>query len=178
MSGLIHVYTGNGKGKTTAAAGLSVRAFANGKKVFIVQFLKTSDSGEISFIKSLKNEAFQVFRFEEPHGFIGGNNAEAADMERLLKESRKALEFIYKTLTEKECDMLILDEIICAYTYSLVSRREIEDIIRLKDKECELVLTGRGAPKWLIEAADYVTEMKAVKHPYERGITARRGIEF
>ena len=179
MGGLIHVYTGDGKGKTTAAVGLSLRAYSHSRTVFIAQFLKASDSGEVSFINSLQSDKIHVYRFESSHGFISRSNESfGAETKKLRNEAENALDFIYDALIKKSCDMLVLDEIICAYNYGIVKKDEIEDIIAKKDYGCELVLTGRGAPQWLIDKADYVTEMKAVKHPYERGINAREGIEF
>lgn len=169
--GFLHIYTGDGKGKTTAATGLSIRAYAQGKRVYIVSFLKTSDSGEVSFIKSLDSENIDVFRFERNHGFIKSGN------EINKEEIMRALEFVYEALEKSKCDLLVLDEIICAYHFGCVTKDEILKIINMSG-ECELVMTGRGAPGWLIDKADYVTEMKCIKHPYDKGIDARCGIEY
>lgn len=173
QKGLIHVYTGGGKGKTTAAVGLAIRACGAGKRVCIVSFLKTSPSGEIEFINSLSNCRLRVFRFESEHGFVS-----CEDKEKIRPEIEMALKFIFDALENNECDVLVLDEILCAYNLGCVSEDEIRRIIGAKTPECELVLTGRGAPDWLIELADYVTEMRAVKHPYTLGTEARRGIEY
>lgn len=173
QKGLIHVYTGDGKGKTTAAVGLAIRACGAGKRVCIVSFLKTSQSGEVEFINSLENCRLRIFRFESEHGFVNCD-----DRAKIRPDIETALKFILKALRNNEYDMLVLDEILCAYSLGYVGEEEIREIIGAKMPECELVLTGRGAPCWLEELADYVTEMKAVKHPYTRGTEARRGIEY
>lgn len=173
QKGLIHIYTGDGKGKTTAATGLAVRACGSGRKVYIVSFLKTSQSGEVNFINSLNCDNIKVFRFEHDHGFVRDNCNDG-----ICDDTKTALEFIFDVLSGKKCDVLILDEIICSYNLGYVTKEDIQNIINIKSDECELILTGRGAPGWLCEKADYVTEMKAIKHPYNSGIDARKGIEF
>ncbi len=173
QKGLIHIYTGDGKGKTTAATGLAVRACGAGRRVYIVSFLKTAQSGEIDFINSIKCGNLKVFRFECEHGFVHDNRDDG-----ICKDTKEALGFINDALKNEKCDMLVLDEIICSYNFGYVTKEEIKEIIENKPCGCELVLTGRRAPDWLVDMADYVTEMKAVKHPYNEGIDARKGIEF
>lgn len=170
--GLVHIYTGDGKGKTTAATGLAVRACGAGKRVYIVSFLKTSQSGEIDFIKNVKCDKIKVFRFEREHGFVEDGN-----IKNIKEDTKIAFDFVTDTLLNEKCDVLILDEIICSLGYGYISRDDIMKIISLKGA-CEVVMTGRGAPEWLVDMADYVTEMKLIKHPYDEGIDARKGIEF
>lgn len=174
--GLVHVYTGDGKGKTTAAFGLALRAYENGLRVYIVQFLKTSPSGEAAFVERLGDERLRVFRFEKPHGFTYDPDAETTKALRV--DVKRALDFIQTVYQEHSCDLLVLDEIICACQLGLVTREELCALVDKKPAACELVLTGRGAPDWLIERADYVTNMTLVKHPFQTGTEARKGIEF
>ncbi len=170
---LVHVYTGDGKGKTTSAFGLSARCAGSGYQVKIIQFLKTDDTGEIEFFKSADNVF--VYRFETPHGFTCDMNEE--ELKELENQCDKAIKFAGLIVQGSECDMLVLDEIICAYNCGLVDEEKIKKIIEINNS-CELVFTGRNAPNWLIEIADYVTEMKQIKHPYEKAVNARKGIEF
>jgi cob(I)alamin adenosyltransferase len=147
MKGLIHVYTGDGKGKTTAALGLALRAAGCGKRIVIVQFFKGRDSGELRSLESIPNVT--VLRLEKDELAMAG-----------------------------ACDMLIQDEIISAYDYHAVDRERLEKFLEHKPEVVELVLTGRDAPPKFLERADYVTEMRKRKHPFDQGITAREGIEF
>jgi len=162
---MIHVYTGDGKGKTTAAFGLALRALGNGMKVFIVQFMKGSESGEVKAIR----------RFENASVFISGTGrflppVKEEDFEK-AREGLKAARDAIKTY-----DMVILDEINVAVHFGLVEVEELLDLI--KKAECEVILTGRYADRRLIEIADYVTIFQELKHPYRKGIGARRGVEF
>lgn len=169
--GLLHIYTGDGKGKTTSAFGLALRAYASGMRVYIVQFLKPMPSAETRFIQKLDDNRFSVFCFEQPHGFVFEHEPIRADI-------LNTVDFINRVYERSECDMLVLDEIICAYKMNLIDENELRRIINARPNSCELVLTGRGAPEWLVKEADYVTEMSLIKHPFERGIQARRGIEY
>lgn len=173
--GLIQVYTGNGKGKTTAALGQGLRAAGRGLKVYMVQFLKSWDSGEIHSIKRLYPE-FQIFRFESPRGFFWTLN----DVEKmeLKQEIIQALEFCKNVIAGRECDVLIMDEIMGALGNGLLEIDDVMDLIKQKPSNMELILTGRHAPKEIIDAADLVTEMTEVKHYFSKGITQRKGIEF
>ena len=174
-NGLLHVYMGEGKGKTTAAFGLGMRCCGCGNMVYVIQFLKTADTGEVALIKDMGKDNFKVFRFESPHGFY--NQMDGAQRAALKNEVNSALEFARETLASGECFMLILDEVLGAVENGLVDEKELLDIIAVRG-ETELVLTGRHAPAAIYDAADYVTEMKMRKHPYECGIGARRGIEY
>jgi len=172
--GLIHVYTGDGKGKTTAAIGLAIRAIGHGKNVLILQFLKSrsKDSGEI--ITARKN-GIKVIKFKDMKSPLFDRDVKPSE----LKESvRKALAFSLKEIKSNSYDLIILDEFNNLLNSGLVSMEEVKKIIEEKPARLELVFTGRGAPKELIKLADYVTEMRMVKHPFNKGIKGRKGIEF
>ncbi len=162
----IHIYTGDGKGKTTCAAGLAARCAGYGKKVLFYQFLKCEPSGECVTLA----EAVEFHCVKEKFGFVC--NMTDSEKEE-LKEKTRALFF---AACDSECDMLVLDEILGAVACGFIEEQELLQF--LKNAHCEVVLTGRDASEVLIEAADYVTEMQQVKHIYDRGISARRGIEF
>lgn len=174
MTGLIHIYTGDGKGKSTAAFGLAVRAAGCGKQVLIVQFFKGRDSGELHIFAQLPNVT--VLRLDRDPGFFKymGEESRAAVRER----HDALLAAADRRMRQGQCGLLILDEAISAYNYDALDRGLLTEMLRTKPEEVELVLTGRYAPEELIAAAHYVTEMKKIKHPYDSGITAREGIEF
>jgi cob(I)alamin adenosyltransferase len=173
--GYVQIYTGNGKGKTTAALGLGLRAAGNKYRVYMVQFLKTGKTGELNGIEALK-PYFQIFRFEKPRGFFWTLNEE--EKKELKVEVQEAYNFICKTLNEESCDILILDEVLGALKNGLVDESQLLDLIHMKPENMELIMTGRNAPEALIEKADLVTEMKDIKHYMDKGITARKGIEY
>lgn len=175
QNGLVHIYTGDGKGKTTAAVGLGIRAAGHGLKVYMIQFLKTWDTGEERCIKKLGDD-FKIFRFETKHGFI--NEMSKLEIEKLKKQIDSALEFACNCAKNALCDILILDEVLGALYNGLVDEDWLIDLISLKSDKVELVLTGRDAPKNIVDISDYVSDIKAIKHPYIKGIKARRGIEF
>lgn len=169
--GYIHVYTGDGKGKTTAAVGLAARAAGQGLKVAFFQFLKSGFSGEmmvlskagVSFVSPQKGVKFVCDMTDEEKAEYKVRQTEA--LERAI--------FMSDTL-----DVLVLDEVIGAYNEDVVDRELLMNLIQTKPAQLELVLTGRKANEEFINAADYVTEMKCIKHPYDKGILARKGIEF
>ncbi|WP_297071452.1 cob(I)yrinic acid a,c-diamide adenosyltransferase [Thermococcus sp.] len=168
--GLVHVYTGNGKGKTTAAFGLAVRMLGSGGRVIILQFMKTPDVyGEQKKIRECGAviESFGLPKFV--HGKPEPDDIEAA---------RKALERAREVVSSGEWDLVILDEICVALGFKMLGVEEVKGLIENKAKNTELVLTGRYCPEELFELADYVTEMKEIKHPYQRGTLARQGVEF
>jgi len=173
--GYIQVYTGDGKGKTTAAVGLAVRAAGDGLKVIMVQFLKGGSTGELNSAKLL-NPNFIIKRFEKPKGFFWTLNQD--EKLELKKEIGEAYEFCMSILKDQGCDILILDEVMGALSNKLISHEQIEELISLKPDNMELVLTGRNAPQNIIDKADLVTEMKQVKHYFEKGISSREGIEY
>jgi len=171
LEGLVQVYTGNGKGKTTAAIGLGMRAIGHGYKVCMIQFLKPSTSyGEHKSLKNIKNFKVKSFGMKE---FATPDTKKEYEM-----LSKKAFDYSTKVVMSKKYDIVILDEINFATMYGYV---KLEDVIRLieqKPKSVELVLTGRDAPEKIIAKADLVTIMQEVKHPYKQGIKARKGIEY
>ena len=169
--GLIHIYTGDGKGKTTAAIGLCVRAVGAGRRVLFAQFLKGWTTGEIEPLKTL---GVHVVRSAQVLKFIPEMN------ETELEDCRRGQSAILDEVEScmSAFDFIILDEALGALSTGIVSLEAIRAIIKKKPESAELVLTGRNAPEQLVELADYVSEIKAVKHPYDRGISARRGIEF
>lgn len=172
--GLTHFYYGYGKGKTTAALGLALRASGSGKKVVIVQFLKNMNSGELSQFEKVDNVV--ILRGQACNSFIINMTEEEKAQTRKIHEDNfnKALSFI----ENGQCDMLILDEVIDAYQCELLDNAKFEDFVKNKPEELELVITGHKPEEWLVEYADYVTEMSKVKHPFDSGIKARKGIEF
>jgi cob(I)alamin adenosyltransferase len=172
--GLIQVYTGDGKGKTTAAAGLALRAAGRGLKVIFIQFLKSSDSGEVMLIEKSIPE-IQMKRFCSQEKFIW--NMDKEEREILKSDTRRGFDEALVIAAEGDCDILILDEIFGSCRNGFVTADEIIDLIKKKSTEVELVLTGRDAPPEIIEAADLVTEMKNIKHPFDSGIQFRDGIE-
>ena len=170
--GLVQVYTGDGKGKTTAAIGLALRAAGRGLRVFIIQFIKGGfDYGELYILEKLPNIEVRAFGRGR---FITQDGPGPEDIE----EARKAMELAREVVRSGEYDVVILDEINVAIYFGLVGLEEVLELIRGKPEHVELVLTGRKAPRELVEEADLVTEMKEVKHPYRRGMPPRPGIEF
>jgi cob(I)alamin adenosyltransferase len=170
--GLVMVYTGNGKGKTTAALGLAVRAVGHDEKVIIIQFMKGNRNyGEIKALeKYLPIEIIQSGRDE----FVNKNNPEQVDVDL----AHKAVEMARSVLKEKQVDLLILDEINVALDFNLISKEDVLELIDLKPETTDLVLTGRYAHPDVIERADLVSEVKEVKHHYQKGVPAQTGIEF
>ena len=171
--GLLQVYTGDGKGKTTAAFGLAFRAYGRGFKVAVVQFMKTWVTGEVQLAETLEN--FHVKRIDTSPKFTWEMNE--AELEELRLEIRKGFEYVRNLVKENKYDLLVLDEINHIIIKEFISKEEILEFIDSKPDTLEIVMTGRNAPYWLIEKADLVTEMKCIKHPFEKGIPARVGIE-
>lgn len=174
--GRLHIYTGDGKGKTTAAFGLAMRCCGCGGRVVIVQFLKTAPTGEVEFIEKLQNPNLKVYRFETPHGFF--NQLDDEQKKQLKSQIDKAVCFIEQRFLSADIDLLVLDEILLALKYSLIDESRLLKLLGRRPKGMEVVLTGRGAPRSLIDIADYVTCMDLVKHPYTQGVDARKGIEY
>ena len=176
--GLVQIYTGDGKGKTTAAFGLALRAAGQGNKVLIYQFLKppSLDIGE-RFALQLGAVRIRVETLDMPWDMAKSFKDEQAviTMKAAISE---VLERIAETAEKRFYDVLILDEIVFCLSKGLAKLEDIKNIIDKKDPTVEIVLTGRGATKELIAIADLVTEMKNVKHPFDKGIKARRGIDF
>jgi cob(I)alamin adenosyltransferase len=172
--GYIHIYMGEGKGKTTAALGLGLRAVGHRLKVYMVQFLKSTASGELPAVEKLA-PYFTIFRFEKEHDFFT-RLPEPAKQE-IRAEVRTAFNFVRRVVAAGECDILILDEILVAVQYQLLESAEVLELLSQKPLGMELVMTGRAAPPELIAAADLVTRMEQVKHYYQSGVQSRPGIE-
>ena len=168
--GYVHVYTGNGKGKTTASLGLAIRAYLAGKKVFFGQFIKGMEYSELNIEKYLPG--FKIHQFGRDC-FIYKDPTE----EDILA-AREGLETFGEVLKSGEYDLVVLDELNIALYYKLFTVEEAVKIIEERASHVEVVITGRNAPEEIIELADLVTEMKEVKHYYNNGVMARKGIEF
>lgn len=172
--GLIHIYCGDGKGKTTASMGLAVRAAGAGMRVHIVQLLKGSKTAELESLALIPN--IRVTRPDRNYGFTFSMTDE--DKAAITKCHNALLEEALREMKNDEIDMLVIDEFCAGYNCGLVDKALADKIILHKPEKCELVLTGRDPEQKYVDAADYVSEIRAVKHPYEKGIDARRGIEF
>jgi len=172
--GLIHVYTGEGKGKTTAAFGLAVRAAGHNKKVLILQFLKggSQNSGEAVAVKKF---GIKIITFKEQISPLFNPEADLTDLKRSVKES---LKFTIEEIKNGGYDMIILDEFNNLLGRGLTTMKDAKNIIESKPGNVELVFTGRNAPDELVDIADYVTETRMIKHPFNKGRKARKGIEF
>jgi len=170
--GLVQVYTGNGKGKTTAAFGQALRAIGRGLQVYIIQFIKGGfDYGELHVVDKLSNLRLATFGRGK---FI----TQLPPSEDDIKLAREAFALAKKVVEKGECDMVILDEINVVLSLKMIKTDEVLDLIKNKPTHVELILTGRNAPAQIIDVADLVTEMREVKHPYTQGVSARKGIEF
>ncbi|MFH1884526.1 MAG: cob(I)yrinic acid a,c-diamide adenosyltransferase [Planctomycetota bacterium] len=176
--GLVQIYTGDGKGKTTAAFGLALRAAGQGNKVLIYQFLKppSLNIGE-RFALQLGAVRIRTEALDTPWDMSKSFEDEKA-VARMQAAISEALERIAQTAEKRFYDVLILDEIIFCLSKGLAKLEDIKNIIDRRDPLVEIVMTGRGATRELIELADLVTEMKNIKHPFDKGIKARSGIEY
>jgi cob(I)alamin adenosyltransferase len=172
---MVHINTGDGKGKTTASIGLGIRAWGRGMRVLMVQFLKGADTGEIRTLKKLEPD-FTLYRGTEIKKFTW--EMDEGELEQTKKAQRDQFELAVCEALSGSWDLIILDEIMAAVTTGMIPLNDVMEFVKCKPDKLELVLTGRDAPSGLIELADYVSEIKAVKHPMERGVPPRRGIEF
>ncbi|WP_243190568.1 cob(I)yrinic acid a,c-diamide adenosyltransferase [Clostridium gallinarum] len=173
--GLVQIYTGEGKGKTTAAIGQGIRAYGNGLKVYMLQFLKGGKTGELKTIDEL-GDNFKIFRFEKPKDFTW--NLTDEEKEELRLEIREGYNFILDVIKENKCDVLIIDEVMAVLSNKFLSVEEVTYIIDNKPETMELILTGRNVPKEILEKSNLVTEMKCIKHYFSEGVPAREGIEY
>jgi cob(I)alamin adenosyltransferase len=162
IKGMIQVYTGNGKGKTTAAFGLAIRAVGAGKNVFIGQFVKGMKYSELKSLKSINEIEISQYGLDY---FINGEIDK-----KNIDEARKGLKEIKKILKSGKYDLVILDEANIAVYYDLFSAKELIEVINARETNVEVVITGRYAAKEIIEKADLVTEMKEIKHYYNQGV--------
>lgn len=167
---MIHIYCGDGKGKTTASIGLAVRMAGYGKRVLFMQFLKGSYTGELEILQ--KSESITVMRCDKNYGFFRSMTDD--DKENIIRCHNENLEYVKKNMDS--FDMIVLDEIFAAYNYDLADKESVCEIVQRYTGE--LIMTGRDPQEWFLERADYVSEIKKVKHPYDKGIMAREGIEF
>lgn len=175
--GLIQVYTGEGKGKTTAALGQTIRALGWGKSVCWVQFIKgNSNIGEIKFLKSLPKKVAKKLCFKQFHRTKTYAIGKPQSVHRAA--SQKALEFTEKIFGKDEYDMVVLDELNNALEYNLVDLEKVIGLIQDKPQRMQLVITGRDAHPEIIKLADLVTEMRKKKHPFDKGFIASKGIEY
>ncbi len=175
---MIHLYTGNGKGKTTAAIGLGIRAAGWSLQVCFAQFMKGNDTGELHVLNNLPG--ITILRSEKHFGFY--SSMSESDKEELTEIHNRILDRILESVENGSCHMVILDEITYPVHWGLLDMEKLKRLLAFgkqgADQEIELVLTGRNAEDFLSNMADYVTEMKCVRHPYEGGMGARKGIEF
>jgi len=168
--GLVQIYTGSGKGKTTAALGLAMRAAGHNFRIAIIHFMKIWDYGEI---RSLRKLGIDLFRYGTTE-LVDPKNPSPIDFEQASKALSKAEELIEKG----GYDVLILDEITVALDFNLIPLKRVVDLLDKKSDNLEVVLTGRKCPQELIERADLVSVIDEIKHPYREGVEARKGIEF
>lgn len=172
MAGRIHIYCGDGKGKTTAALGLTLRASGAGKQVVFTQFFKDGSSSEIEPLKAL--EGVRVMHCKTVPGFFFRMSREQQE------QATRDYTALFHQVVEatRDVDLLVLDEMISACNHGVVPLEEVVSFLKSKPEKLEVVLTGRNPPQSLLELADYVTEMKKIKHPFDQGIPARKGIEY
>ncbi|MBW2985988.1 cob(I)yrinic acid a,c-diamide adenosyltransferase [Candidatus Woesearchaeota archaeon] len=191
--GLVQVYTGNGKGKTSASVGLSLRAIGQGFSTYIVQFMKSGDSGELFSVKkyipnfkiaqfgkdALIDKQMKMFEFDGKGKLQGTDGRFMFLPDAAEKEpARRALEHASNIIKSGKYDLVVLDEINCALAKELIDIQTVIKLLNEKPENVEIILTGRNAPSEIIERADYVSEIKEIKHPWSQGIGARRGIEY
>lgn len=169
--GLIQVYTGNGKGKTTAALGLALRAVGHGMKVLMIQFMKGDQSGELESSKRLS--PYLTLKQTGRKTFISKSNPDPKD----LQLAQEGFSMAKKAVQDNEYDIVILDEINLAIDYGLIPVRDLLQLVDSKPETVELILTGRYAKREILEKADLVTDMVDRKHYYDQGVPAREGIE-
>lgn len=176
--GLVQIYTGDGKGKTTAALGLAMRAAGHGAKVLIYQFLKPAnlDLGERTLLNT-HCEGITIRWLDEPWDMFQARK-DQEELQRIRQEIHTVMQELETAAHEKYYDLIALDEIVFCLKEGLAELADIKQLITHRDPRVELVLTGRGAGAELIALADLVTEMRPIKHPYENGIVARKGIEY
>jgi cob(I)alamin adenosyltransferase len=169
--GYIHVYTGNGKGKTTAAIGLGIRATGDGLKVIMIQFMKGRRYSEIDALLQIKN--FTVVQFGRDE-FVSKEKPEQIDIDL----AQKGLIYAKETVQKGQYDLVILDEINVAIDFHLISLEDVIKLLEKKPETLELVLTGRYASPEIIKHADIVSEILEIKHPYQKGAQSRKGIDW
>ena len=170
--GKIELYTGEGKGKTTAAAGLAARMLGNGYRVLFVQFMKSMPSGEVTMLQKCAPKALTLLRNWDGSFIIAEATPAQTELCRTLWHTFE------KRLQSVHYDLLVLDEVVVATAYRLIEESTLLAFLEKRPEHLEIVMTGRGASQKLIEASDLVTEMRKIKHYYDKGVMARRGIEY
>lgn len=174
MKGLIHIYCGDGKGKTTAAIGQAVRAAGRGMRVLMVRFLKTDDSGEVEVLRQIPG--ITLLPCDRTFGFVFRMKEE--EKKEAAAYFTERFRSVAAMAASGEYNMLILDEIMASCNYGMVPETEVAEFLKKRPENLEVILTGRGPSENLVELADYVTEMAMKKHPFTQGIPARKGIEY
>ena len=174
MRDLIHIYCGDGKGKTTASVGLAVRAASAGKRVLFSQYFKDGSSSELRALRGMENVTVRVC--ETPYGFF--KFLSDADKRRAATDYTALLERVLTEAREEHYDMLVLDEIMAACNSGAVPEDVVLAFLDSKPEGLEVVMTGRDPSAAMQSRADYITEMRKLRHPYDRGIDARKGIEY
>ncbi|MCI5144919.1 MAG: cob(I)yrinic acid a,c-diamide adenosyltransferase [Candidatus Electrothrix sp. AR3] len=170
--GLLIVYTGSGKGKTTAALGLTMRALGHGHRVCFIQFIKGSwKYGELETAARCKD----LLDF---HVMGRGFTWKSDNLEKDIAAARKGWHFAQEIIEQNQHQLIVLDELTYLVTYNMLAEQEIIDVLSKRNPSMHIVITGRGAGEDLIQVADLVTEMREIKHPYARGVKAQKGIEF
>ena len=172
--GLVHLYTGEGKGKTTAAIGLAVRAAGAGRKVVFSQFMKGRKTSELNSLELIPG--LTIVRSEKELGWLRRDDEEQCEM--FTAVHNEILDKITEFMQAGECDVLIMDEVTYPYNYGLIDKKRLEELIDNKPSGTEIVMTGRNADELLADRADYITYMEKIRHPYDKGIEAREGIEY
>ena len=172
MAGLIHIYCGDGKGKTTAGVGLTVRAAGAGKQVVFTQFFKNGTSSEVKILSQIPN--IRTMHCTTSHGLYSRMNDD--QKEKAKSDYGMLLEEVLEAA--KDADLLVLDEAISACNHGTIDEDVLIEFLQNKPENLEVVMTGRGPSEELQACADYITEMKKIKHPFDQGIPARKGIEF
>lgn len=167
---LLVVYTGNGKGKTTAALGMIFRALGRGWKIAVVQFIKGRESGEFQFAETQPNVTWHVMG----RGFTW----ESEDLEKDKKAAQEAWDQANVYIQSGEHNIVILDEITYAINYEFISLNDVLEALKNRPKHVHVVITGRDAPAEIVEIADLVSEMNPIKHPFDKGIPALEGVDF
>lgn len=190
--GYVQVYTGSGKGKTTAAIGLAIRALGAGKKVFMIQFMKSPSYSEHDLLPNVSVN-FRMENIGKPFFIAEEGSIPPEDLKKLkgkvdvfsagrppeeyIQLSQKGVDMAKQAVSCGEYDLVILDELNVAVHFGLIQWEQVKDILDAKAEHVELVITGRNAPQALIDRADLVTEMREIKHYYSQGVNARKGIE-
>lgn len=174
QTGLIHIYTGNGKGKTTASVGLAVRAHAHGLQVMFVQFLKNGLSGEIGILRQLQN--IRVYSGQADMKF--SNQMDEDDKSRAKALHEHFFQTAVAAVRKGEVDVLIFDEVFGAIATQLLDTDEVYEFVRTKPANLEVILTGRNPEQRFLDLADYISNIQCLAHPFEKGILAREGIDY